>query len=477
MDNQKSGTNIHSLIWRQHGRDVIKRLRKLEKISEKLARWRNHRHYNIRCVHSNVTPKCFHLKSPVKGDSANRLLRRTEKKLLQIAIFQCNYTIVKLEEEKQSILIEIARQTSPSVKDAILKHIDDIYEREFTDTKDKQLEKFKQLTSKVQQDTTHTINKERWVINLSKKEITETEKTILSRGLNFAVTPQRLPVDDIIATTEQACQHLSNTDAGNLRSDIVKTLQRKRRIKSNITLEERKALQDLKKCREIKILPADKGRVTVVMNSSDYHNKILALLEDTNTYEKLKSDPTTKYKNSLAKILRNLRDNDKITRNVWQKLYPTSCEIPKFYGLPKIHKKDNPLRPIVSSIGSVSYESARFLSKILGPLVGKTKHHIKNSSDLVEKIRDLEVPPPWKLVSFDVSALFTSIPINEALEVVEKKLAADETWKNNSKLSKEDIIELLQFCLKTTYFQYDSKIYSQKQGAAMSSPISPIITN
>ena len=76
-----------------------------------------------------------------------------------------------------------------------------------------------------------------------------------------------------------------------------------------------------------------------------------------------------------------------------------------------------------------------------------------------------------------MSALFTSIPINEALEVVKKKLEQDKTWQKNTNLSGEDILELLSFCLNTTYFQYDDKIYIQKQGAAMGSPISPIIAN
>ena len=51
-------------------------------------------------------------------------------------------------------------------------------------------------------------------------------------------------------------------------------------------------------------------------------------------------------------------------------------KLPEFYGLPKIHKNNNPLRPIVSSIGSITYESAKLLAKILGPLVGKTPFHI-----------------------------------------------------------------------------------------------------
>ena len=53
-------------------------------------------------------------------------------------------------------------------------------------------------------------------------------------------------------------------------------------------------------------------------------------------------------------------------------MYPTGCVPPKFYGLPKIHKPDTPLRPIVSSCGSVTYGVAKELAKILKPLLGKS---------------------------------------------------------------------------------------------------------
>ena len=56
--------------------------------------------------------------------------------------------------------------------------------------------------------------------------------------------------------------------------------------------------------------------------------------------------------------------------------------------------------------------------EILRPLVGLNNHHIINSEDFINKIADLEVPPGQKLVSYDVSALFTSIPINEAMSIV-----------------------------------------------------------
>ena len=102
------------------------------------------------------------------------------------------------------------------------------------------------------------------------------------------------------------------------------------------------------------------------------------MLSDTNTYKKLKGDPTKSKKNALMKLLKdgNLSEDDYI------RLRPTAENVPKMYGLPKIHKPSMPLRPIVSYSGTINHGVARLVATILGPLMGKTIHHIKNSKDL-----------------------------------------------------------------------------------------------
>ena len=65
-----------------------------------------------------------------------------------------------------------------------------------------------------------------------------------------------------------------------------------------------------------------------------------------------------------------------------KKLSPNNSVIPKIYGLPKIHKEGVPLRPIVCTIGSPSYNLAKELSRILSPISGQTDTYIKNSSHL-----------------------------------------------------------------------------------------------
>ena len=420
------------------------------------------------------------LKSNIKGTKAGEVVNKAEKRLLNIRIAQCNFTIRKLEDERDQLLEDICKQTE-DLRQEITDHINNIYEWMHTKTKDKQQAKFDRLREKnvntTQEDTT-VVDTDRWVINLSSKMLDEHENEVLKKGLNYAVVEPKIPITEIITSTEQACNRITNkckSDA--LRSEVAKVLKNKKIVRPNITLEERKALLRLKQEDNILILPADKGRATVLLDKIDYEHKIEQMLADSTTYLRLQKDPTTKYKNKLTKLLKNLKDNNKITIQQWKYMYPTSEDPPKFYGLPKIHKTGTPLRPIVSSMGSITYFVAKHLSEILSPLVGKSNHHIKNSTHFVNKIKDLEITPGQKMVSYDVTALFTSIPVNDALKATEEHLNKDTSWKAHTKLSQEEILELLDICLSSTYFVYKGQYYKQIKGTAMGSPISPIIAN
>ena len=159
-------------------------------------------------------------------------------------------------------------------------------------------------------------------------------------------------------------------------------------------------------------------------------------------------------------------------------MYPQAVSHPGFYGLPKIHKPDTPLRPIVSSCGSVTYGVAKELAKILKPLVGKSPHHITSTQDFVEQARNIKLEPGECLSSYDVSALFTSVPIDPALNIIKDLLDKDTTLKERNCYGSwghyPPIGVLSQEHLP---FSFQDQFYEQVEGAAMGSPVSPIVAN
>ena len=150
---------------------------------------------------------------------------------------------------------------------------------------------------------------------------------------------------------------------------------------------------------------------------------------------------------------------------------------PKFYGLPIIHKTGNPLRPIVSSRGSFTYGVTKVLSKVLKLLVGKYPHHTQSTGDFVSRAKGLTLQLGECLTSYDVTSLFTSVPIDPALNIIKDLVEKDEKLNDRTVLSVQNIIELLGFCLHNTYFSFQNKFCEQVEGVAMGSPISPIVAN
>ena len=134
------------------------------------------------------------------------------------------------------------------------------------------------------------------------------------------------------------------------------------------------------------------------------------------------------------------------------------------------------MRPITSSIGSITYESSKHLAGILSPLVGRTCHHINNSKDFMDKIKN-EKMEQGEVVSYDVTALFTSVPVDKALTVIQHRLENYTELQNHTQMSVSQIVRLLKFCLETSYFVYGGIFYRQIHGAAMGSPVSPIVCN
>ena len=111
-----------------------------------------------------------------------------------------------------------------------------------------------------------------------------------------------------------------------------------------------------------------------------------------------------------------------------------------------------PLRPIVSSRGSFTYDVAKVLARILRTLVGNSPIISKNTRDMGQQILGIPFQPNECIASCDISALFTSVSIDPALPIIRRKLELDQEFHLRTSISVEQIVSLLEFCLKTTYF-------------------------
>lgn len=197
-----------------------------------------------------------------------------------------------------------------------------------------------------------------------------------------------------------------------------------------------------------------------------------ALLSDIDSFTPLNADPTTTMKNKVNKLIDNLYKANVISNKVKKSLKNWNTVPPRVFGQIKFHKPGHPLRLIVSTINSAAYKMARFLATILRKSF-KSKFSLRNSKEFVKKIRHMNISEVNVLVSFDVVNCFGNIPVELALEIIERDFHLVEP---HTCIDKEDFIKMLKLCLnEANYFVYEDKFYRQKRGMFMGSSLAPIL--
>ena len=112
------------------------------------------------------------------------------------------------------------------------------------------------------------------------------------------------------------------------------------------------------------------------------------------------------------------------------------------------------MRGIVSMVGSPFEKVSKTLIPILRTIQGRSGLYVKNSRELKEKIKDWRVERNEILVSYDVKNLYPSIPIDKALELVERLLNENEDLGETTTMSVTSIMELLKWMFDLTYCEY-----------------------
>ena len=208
------------------------------------------------------------------------------------------------------------------------------------------------------------------MVNLSKKSLDEHQTRVLEYGLNFAIAPSRIPIKEIVSSTESLSRRLDRVTGTKLREEVKRCLDRAKPPKSNLSGRERDALRSLQRDDSIVVLPADKGNATVVMDRTSYNSKMMELLSD-GSYKVLNRNPTTGIEKRVEDNLKKVFRNGHLEEALYKTLVPKYTAIPQLYGVPKVHKPLVPLRPIVCTIGSATYNLARELTRELTRILNR----------------------------------------------------------------------------------------------------------
>ncbi|XP_068739351.1 uncharacterized protein [Montipora capricornis] len=204
------------------------------------------------------------------------------------------------------------------------------------------------------------------------------------------------------------------------------------------------------------------------------------LLSDNSKFKKLESDLTLRREGQLQRFLRKLKKNGLLDCNIYREIYPTGSQPARLYGLPKLHKVKDPktitppFRPIVSSIGTYNYNLAKYLCSLLKPHIS-SEFCATDTFSFVQEIQQFDFSDKF-LVSYDVTSLFTNIPLSETIDLAVNAII-DGNMNPDLKLSKVHLKQLFNFATSHTHFLFNGCFYDQIDGVAMGSPLAPVLAN
>ena len=473
MNTEQTSKNIFTYIKTHYGETILAKIRKLEKTKIKYSSYTNHLRFSLRCHHNKILPKDLQLKSRIKTERSKIILQRAGKLLLQERIHINHVIRDRLKNGIEQLKGKILESITPEEFHLVEKIHENSYNKSFDLTKKRHIRKFDELISRnrIRQSATNIADKKKWVINMSSRQLTHIETDLLAKGLNFSITSKTLPNKGIIATIEDAVKDLEKEEADTIRAKVSLTLLNSKPPKDNLSKDERKALKELQSDTSIVILPADKGRSTVILNREDYLEKCMDHINN-GPYQLLKKDPTTKIKAKTLKQLKVLKDNEFIDNKLYYYLKPTDSPAPRFYGQPKIHKPGVPIRPIVSYSGSPLYNLNKYIANILKTYVKHENNNAKNSTTFSNYIRNVPIEDDEIMVSFDVTSLYTNIPIIDTLNIIKDYVHSDDQFARKTAIPQDKFLDLVNLVLTTTWYTFNSQFYQQTDGVAMGGPAS-----
>ena len=233
--------------------------------------------------------------------------------------------------------------------------------------------------------------------NLSTITLTTEELDILKPGLKHSTYPLHVNKTDALTNLDfilrTMAKDLENEkQSGELKaklSNLANTYVNNYRP-SKYAMKKHGVLKRLRKNNNIVILRPNKDDSTVIMHRDVYIRKIFEIIKDRTKFKELPTDQTIIKEYQLQRYLRSMKGKNIFTKENYEKINPSGSKLAFICGTPKIHKlkhnnvNDLSVSPIISSIGTYSYNLAKFLSYLLEPVISTT-HCDKDSFSFCEE--------------------------------------------------------------------------------------------
>ena len=497
-----SNKSIPLIIRERYGSGTVKLLRQLEKLDFKFRKTEIDLGFLNDCLKLNVIPKFIQFKVSNSNLRSSKVYLECQMKLLKEEVKNKQSRLASLNKDLTKAKKQLRQ--SMSLIDTFchllslidFTHVCCVFLSSNTKRINHQLViQGDKLTRLLSIKDSNTVDPEQIIFNYSDYVLSDVEKSLLSRGLNFSIRPTKLNYADYCCNFEMLYREILTLNSGKdeklnfIKSrlkDIALTsyysYNRSPHPPDNLTDEEFSALKSLTLNKDLIIQKADKGNAVVILNRTSYVERMNDILSDQSKFKPIdikegKEIRFIEQKEILVKkTLKRLLDERKIPIYTRNKLHPKGSQPGVLYGLSKIHKPlvngIPKMRPILSAIGTSTYNLAKFLVPLMSNIVSNeftAKSSFSFSADIHEENTDLY------MASLDVDALFTSIPVEETVNICADMLFQNTTSVSN--LAKADFKELLTLATSQSWFIFDGHYFDQVDGVAMGSPLGPTLAN
>lgn len=455
--------------------------RKFEKLTYKCKKLNLDLQYFEHCKTLDVCPKFlrfdFPKVDPLKSSESSiyDLILDTHIKYIKKKLKNCQF---KLAQDSKYLKSSLSFLQFSVLQSCIIKHVS----HKLKSIENTQQEKLKKLWLESRNTTPHCIT------NISSYKLSIIEEEALRYGLKHSIFPKKININKLKYEIEKSfSRHSQDTVISKTVKNEISLAINEFNRKSKTLLKNSKirclhrTLLSLSKNKNIKICPYDKGNGIVIIDSNSYVAKVNKLLNDTSKFKKLEIPTSTKKhpvcldEGKLQRFL-NKQVRDKIPVNIFRKIQPSGSQVAKLYGTVKVHKENFPVRPIVSTINSHTYELAKYLDSIIKPHISN-RFLLKSTNEFIEKINENShmISSNDVLVSFDVESLFTNVPVEEVINI-----ATDLVYHKDSVNTPDFDKDVFKYLLNTAtsgVFSFNEELYRQIDGVSMGSPLGPTLAN
>ena len=473
-------------------RDVeVQTIRKLEKLTCKLATLKLDLKFFNRCEELEIIPEFLKFKPPrLKAyDNASQYYRQ--------ALIEQRNTVTKelrMVKKEHREINSLLKQKLSSSQFGLLNFSIEQEVKKVVSTKEARLQnKLYKIWNKQKPNTPDC------VINLSSKKLTLAERNGLLFGFGHHILPRSVDgvalkahIDSQVRTICEINKvQLTYDNKTRIREATERFIHESEGIcngRRNRALHN--TLLSLSTDAQIKCCKMDKGVGVVILNKEDYVSKLESIINDESRFEELSYDlskattvehcsqaPWILRQNSIYRYI-NTNIKRMVDEKTYKKLLPTGSQPGRLYGMAKNHKQGCPLRPVLSAINTAEYALAKWFETQIKPLLND-RWSVSSSTCFVKELNSIKPCKDDVCVSFDIKSLYTNVPLQEVIDDVTKAIYHDDSnsiIKTKGKFSQRIFSNMLKSCSESI-FLFNSKVYKQIDGLAMGSPLAPLLAN